>query len=71
MMNKAKCPCCRKHYPSRVGAEACCMFEPKVPLGWCAWCGKDCSTIFCCRPCQVEYQRDVVAEQAKTRRVAA
>lgn len=61
---RPQCPHCRRRYPTRGAASSCCATAPDAPLGWCAWCGKDCKTTFCCRSCATAYRNDMNEEQA-------
>lgn len=56
-----KCRHCRRDYSTIAEAAACCLFAPKKPAGWCAWCGRDCPGTFCSRPCAVAFHQDALA----------
>jgi hypothetical protein len=61
----ATCEHCHAHHTDAFAAGACCLFAPKKPTGWCAWCGRDCPGTFCCRPCAVAYRNDVLGSREK------
>lgn len=58
----AKCRHCHREHHSVFASTTCCLFAPKEPTGWCAWCGRDCPGTFCSRPCAVAFRDDVLAD---------